>query len=322
MVKIVYTGPREFRDIAQEAAPGHEVVWTDATHDAVASALLDAGALVDASMRVKITGDMIRASASLSVVSCATTGSDHIDRQEAEQIRVITLRDSPELLQNLTPAAELTWALVLACARKLPAAVSHVRNGSWAREEFPGMMLNGRRLGVIGCGRIGGWVARYGAAFGMDVVGYDPQVTPRPPIRPASLEEVVASSDVVSIHVHLSDQTRDLVSRKLFQSMKRGAIFINTSRGGVADEVGLLEVLEDGRLSAAGLDVLNGEPEIADHPLRKYAMTHDNLLITPHCGGFSPDAVAVVVRHATAAAVSALAQAAPASAKRGAASKT
>jgi phosphoglycerate dehydrogenase-like enzyme len=321
MVKIVYTGPREFCDLAQEAAPGHQVVWTDATHDEMAAALRDAGALVDASMRVRITGDMIRASAGLSVISCATTGSDHIEPQDAGQIRVITLRDAPELLQNLTPAAELTWALVLACARKLPTAVSHVRNGSWVREEFPGMMLNGRRLGVIGCGRIGSWVARYGAAFGMDVIGYDPEVTPRPPIRPASLEEVVATSDVVSIHVHLSDQTRDLVSRKLFQCMKRGAVFINTSRGGVADEAALLEVLEDGRLSAAGLDVLNGEPEIVDHPLRQYAMTHDNLLITPHCGGFSPDAVAVVVRHATASAVAALAQAAPPSAKLGAVSK-
>jgi D-3-phosphoglycerate dehydrogenase len=167
------------------------------------------------------------------------------------------------------------------------------------REDFPGLMINGRRLGIVGCGRIGGWMARYGRAFGMDVVGYDPFVTAMSPdIRPVSLEQLVESSDVVTLHVHLSDQTRCLISADLFRRIKPGAIFLNTSRGAIADEAALLAALESGRLSAAGLDVLDGEPDVQDHPLRRYAERHDNLLITPHCGGFSPDAVRVVCRRA------------------------
>jgi D-3-phosphoglycerate dehydrogenase len=174
-----------------------------------------------------------------------------------------------------------------------------VKQGRWVREDFPGLMLNGRRLGIIGCGRIGGWMARYGRAFGMDVVGYDPFLDKFPDgIVPVSLEELAATSDAITVHVHLSDETRGLVSADIFRRMKPGAIFLNTSRGAVADEAALLEGLESGRLGAAGLDVLEGEPDVAKHPLRLYAERHDNLLITPHCGGFSPDAVRVVCRRA------------------------
>ena len=98
--------------------------------------------------------------------------------------------------------------------------------------------------------------------------------------------------------MHLSDATRGLISADVFDRMKPGAIFINTSRGAVADEAALLKGLESGRLAAAGLDVLEGEPDIETHPLLKYARAHDNLLITPHCGGYSPDAVRLVCRRA------------------------
>jgi phosphoglycerate dehydrogenase-like enzyme len=244
---------------------------------------------------------MIANAPKLRIISCATTGSDHIARTKLNErgIQVRTLREDGELLRNITPAAELTFALLLACARRLPAAVKAVQQGSWIREDFPGLMLNGRRLGVVGCGRIGGWMARYARAFGMDVVGYDPFVSAMPAeIRPVMLEELVETSDAVTVHVHLSDQTRGLISADLFRRIKPGAIFLNTSRGAIADEKALLEALQSGRLSAAGLDVLDGEPDVQDHPLRRYAETHDNLLITPHCGGFSPDAVRVVCRRA------------------------
>ena len=142
-------------------------------------------------------------------------------------------------------------------------------------------------------------MARYGRAFGMDVVGYDPELKSWPEtITPMSLTEVVETSDVISVHVHLSDATRGLISAELFRRMKPGAIFLNTSRGAVADEAALLNALQSGHLSAAGLDVLEGEPAIENHPLRQYAERHDNLLITPHCGGFSPDAVRIVCARA------------------------
>jgi len=299
---IVYLGAEEGREACSEVLAGHaEVLHPQAEPDAVADALKGASALLDASMKVPITDAMVADAPALAIISCATTGSDHIARGELDKrgIPVRTLRDDRDLLNNITPAAELTFALLLACARKLPAAVGAVKRGEWVREDYPGLMLNGRRLGVIGCGRIGGWMARYARAFGMGVVGYDPFLDTLPDtIDRVSLEELVETSDAVTVHVHLSDETRGLMSAELFAKIKPGAIFLNTSRGAIADEAALLKGLESGHVGAAGLDVLDGEPDVTDHPLRRYAETHDNLLITPHCGGFSPDAVRVVCRRA------------------------
>jgi D-3-phosphoglycerate dehydrogenase len=304
LIKIVYSGPHEQLGVARAAAGQDvEVEWVEAEPDKVSKSLLGADGFIDASMRVSITPEMIHAAPSLRIISCATTGSDHIRPGDRAALKVVTLRDAPDLLANLTPAAELSWALVLACARRLPAAVSHVKNGGWTREEFPGVMLNGRQIGIIGCGRIGGWMLRYAEAFGMDRVGYDPYQDPPPGCQKMDLPTLFETSDVISVHVHLSADTEGLVTQELFECIKPGAIFINTSRGAIADEAAHLKSLEDGRVGAAGLDVLEGEPEVADHPLRLYAETHDNLLITPHCGGFSPDAVGKVVAHATRRAV-------------------
>ena len=285
------------------------LLYVETKPDAVAEALRDADGLIDAAIRVPLTDAMVHNAPRLKVVSCASTGTDHVARGEIARrgIVVRSLADSPDVIRNLTPAAELSWALVTACARRLPDAVAHVRAGGWEREQFPGMMLNGRQLGVIGCGRIGGWMARYAHAFGMRVVGFDPHRSELPAgMARVSLEELMQTSDVVSVHVPLNAETKGLVSPALFALIKPGAIFINTSRGSIADEHALLAGLRSGRIGAAGLDVLDGEPAIANHPLLAYAREHANLLITPHCGGFSPDAVAIVSAHAARVALAAI----------------
>ena len=303
MLKIVYVGAREGCEAAQSVlASIADVIHLDPpTSSGLWEALSDADALLDASMKVRVTNEMVAAASRLRVVSCATTGSDHIERNTLtdRDIPVFTLKDDPELLQDLTPAAELSWALLLACARRLPAAAEHVREGGWVREDFPGIMLNGKTLGLIGCGRIGGWLARYGLAFGMTVIAYDPYIDSLPEgVTSRDLKDLVQESDFISMHVHLNDETNGLLSRELLGTIKHGAVVINTSRGALVDEAALLEALESGRVSAAGLDVLNGEPQIQKHPLVEYAQRGDNLIITPHCGGFSPDAVKKVSRRA------------------------
>jgi D-3-phosphoglycerate dehydrogenase len=268
----------------------------------ISLALKQADGLIDASMRIKITAEMLQDAPRLRIISCATTGSDHIalDAADGRGIEIRTLREDPELLRELTPAAELSWALLMACARRLVPAVAHVKEGKWRREQFAGIMLRGRTLGLVGCGRIGQWMARYAAAFGMRVVGYDPHVDPWPVAieRVATVLDVADQADVLSVHVHLSDATRELISAEVFDRMRVGSIFINSSRGAVADEAALLKALESGRLAAAGVDVLEGEPQVEAHPLLRYARANDNLLITPHCGGYSPDAVRIVCRRA------------------------
>mgnify|MGYP005624458603 FL=1 len=298
---IIYVGAPEGFDALVETATGAKCLHIPAEAAALAQALTSAHGLLDASMKVRIDDAMVADATNLQVISCATTGSDHISRGEvdARGINVHTLREDGDLLLGITPAAELSWALVLACARRLPAAAAHTKAGNWVREDFPGTMLNGRTLGLIGCGRLGQWMARYGAAFGMRVLGHDPYMDPWPEgIAQTHLPDLMAQADVVSVHVHLSEETRGLLSADLLAGIKPGAIVVNTSRGAIVDETALLVGLESGRIGAAGVDVLDGEPDIDQHPLIVYSRSHDNMIVTPHIGGFSPDAVRVVCRRA------------------------
>jgi D-3-phosphoglycerate dehydrogenase len=301
-MKITYLGPDiGYSAIVSEFGTLIEWVHAVSTIPATKKALLDSDALIDASMKVKITDEMVKEAPHLKIISCATTGSDHIDLTEIESrgIQFRTLKEDRKFLKNLTPAAEHSWSLLMACSRKLPAAFDHVKSGMWDRENFPGIMLKGKKIGIIGCGRIGSWMGRYANAFGMEIFGYDPYVDPLPEnFTKSELNELMSNCDFITVHVHLTDETKRLVSRECFEVIKPGCIFINTSRGSVIDQVALLEFLKNGHMLAAGLDVLEGEPDTDHNPLVEYARNHDNLIITPHCGGFSPDAVAMVSVHA------------------------
>ena len=301
--KIIYLGPPEALVSAREVlGPSWKVVAPQPTAEAVSLHLADAIAIVDASMQVTFDQLLLDQAPNLRAISTATTGADHIDAKILTErgVPLLTLAGEKEILHNLTPAAELSWALLMACSRQFRFAVRDVLEGHWMREKFPGVMLKGKLLGLIGCGRIGSWMARYARAFDMDVIGYDPYADVVPDqIRKTELDNLLSTADFVSVHVPLNEQTRGMLGWREFARIKPGAIFINTSRGAVTDENALLSALVEGRLAAAGVDVLDGEPNIDLHPLVQYARTHDNLIITPHIGGFSPDAVKIVVRHAS-----------------------
>jgi D-3-phosphoglycerate dehydrogenase len=166
--------------------------------------------------------------------------------------------------------------------------VQAAHSGDWARDRFRGHQLSGKTLGIIGYGRLGSMVAEFGKTFRMRVVATD--VTRRPAasgVTMMSLAELLPQADVISIHVHLTDQTRGMLGREQFARMKRGAVLINTSRGAIVDEAALLDALNTGALLGAGLDVIDGEwrTDLAQHPLIQHAATHQNLVISPHIGG-------------------------------------
>lgn len=224
------------------------------------------------------------------VLATPVTGLDHVDLEacRARGIRVVSLRGETEFLRTVRATAELTVGLTLALLRRIPAAFDAVREGRWSRDPFRGHELFGKTVGLVGVGRLGTLVAGYFRAFGMDVIGYDPR--PDFPTaaarRVASLDELLAIADVVSLHVKYDAGTRHLIGRAQLAAMKRGAVLVNTSRGGVVDDAALLEALVAGQLAGAALDVLDGEPAIgADHPLVAYARRHENLLVVPHIGG-------------------------------------
>ena len=177
---------------------------------------------------------------------------------------------------------ELTWALILAVARHLPQEDAAMRAGAW--QQTVGTDLAGARLGVVGLGRLGEKVARIGQAFGMDVAAWSQNLSDERAeevgARRVEKDELLATADVVTIHLQLSDRTRGLIGRSELERMKAGAILINTSRGPIVDEVALLDALRAGTLVGAGLDVFDQEPLSADHPLRQ----ERRAVLTPHLG--------------------------------------
>lgn len=296
-MQLLYLGPPETLDDVRANLPDMQVnLALDDT--SVEQYLPNSDAILDAYMRVRFPAERLERANRLRLFVTATTGADHIDAGALAQreIPLLTLRGQREVLRNITPAAEHSWLLLMACARRLRPALASVLAGTWDRNQFPGIMLRGTTLGVIGCGRIGQWMARYANAFGMSCLGFDPYADPWPEtIEKRTLPELLKNSDFVSIHVTYTEETRGLMGAREFNQLKPGAILVNTSRGEVIDQSALLDALRKGIVGAAGLDVLTGEPDIANHPLLVYAREHDNLIITPHIGGFSPHALKYVL---------------------------
>lgn len=273
-----------------------EVLYVDPTEDSLAEYLPRADAYY-ASLHIRLSGQLQAKAHKLKVIATPSTGLDHIDLDyaAAHDIAVLGLKDDRSLLDKITATAELTWALTLGCARRLYPAMSAAREGRWARDEFRGHQLAYKTLGILGCGRLGSIVAEYGRAFRMRVIGCDVRDVQLAGVEMVSLARLLAESDVLSIHIHLTDENRGFLSRERIFSMKHGAILINTSRGAIVDEIALRDALAEGYLSAAGLDVIEGEwrDDLATHPLITYAREHENLLITPHVGGVTYESQAM-----------------------------
>jgi phosphoglycerate dehydrogenase-like enzyme len=182
----------------------------------------------------------------------------------------------------LPPTTELTCALILACVKNVCGRDREVKAGGW--QSGIGGDLHGARLGVVGLGYYGSEVARIGQAFGMEVVAWSQNLTAERcaevSVKPASKEELLATSDVVSIHLVLSDRTRGLIAEDDLRRMKRSAYLVNTSRGPIVDEAALVHALQERWIAGAGLDVFEVEPLPSDSPLR----TLDNVVTTPHVG--------------------------------------
>ena len=187
--------------------------------------------------------------------------------------------------------AELTWALVLAVTRRVAYEDAAVRAGGW--QTTIGPELSGRTLGVLGLGRLGSIVAGYGRAFGMRVLAWSANLDPGHArelgVEPVTLDDLLTRSDVVSVHLKLSDRTRGLLGARELDLIGPDGYLVNTSRGPIVDEAALVEALRTGRIAGAGLDVFDVEPLPADHPLR----TAPRAVLTPHIGYVALDAYRV-----------------------------
>jgi D-3-phosphoglycerate dehydrogenase len=240
----------------------------------------------------RIDRELLESAPRLKVVVSATTGLDHIDVACARSrgVAVLSLKGETRFLRTVGATAEHTWALLLALLRNIAPAAQAVRDGAWNRDAFRGRECAGKRLGIVGFGRVGEKVARFGAAFGMAIGAFDPRFHSM--VRglwcAKTLLDLLGWSDVVSLHVPLTPETEHMIGREELERLPKGAMLVNTSRGEVLDEPALVAALESGHLAGAAVDVMcheRDEVQRRQSPLLAYASTHQNLLITPHIAG-------------------------------------
>lgn len=258
-------------------------------------AIVGDAVVLTAPLGFPVTAERMEASPKLRAIISNTTGVPHIDMAAAaaRHISVCALHDEQAFLGRITPTAEHTIGLMLAAWRRIPGAHAAVLGAQWDRTQWGAPRMFSRMcLGIVGFGRLGSKVARIAKAMDMDVVYYDPHV----PGGMKSLEMLAARSDILSLHAPAIPQTKNLVSRSVLNALPWGSMVVNTARGELLDLDALLDLLEDGHIAAAGLDVLDGEydPKCSESfPASRvlaYARTHDNLVLTPHIGGSTVDA--------------------------------
>ncbi|SCW27677.1 D-3-phosphoglycerate dehydrogenase [Paenibacillus tianmuensis] len=235
----------------------------------------------------KVTERIMGAGSKLKVVGRAGVGVDNIDLEAATK-RGIVVINAPD--GNTIATCELTFAMMMSVARIIPQAYKKTVGGEWDRKTFVGVELRNKVLGVLGMGRIGSEVAKRAKAFGMEVLGYDPFLTEERAeklgVKLGTVNDICAAADFITVHTPLTNETRHMISKPQFELMKKGARIINCARGGIIDEMALVEAIDAGIVAGAAFDVFEKEPPAADHPF----LNHPKIVVTPHLGASTVEA--------------------------------
>jgi glyoxylate reductase len=277
--------------LAPIAAAAEVDVWPDRLPppaDVLRERVKDCDGLVSL-LTDRVDASLLDAAPRLRVVSNFAVGFNNVD-VAACTARGVAVGNTPGVLTDTT--ADLAWSLLMAAARRVAEGDRYVRAGrwqTWGPMLLMGPDVHGATLGIVGFGRIGQAVARRAGGFGMTILYHDvarlPEAVERElGARFVPLDELLASSDFISLHVNLTDETRGLIDADALGGMKRTAVLVNTSRGPVVDSMALFAALRDGVIGAAGLDVTDPEPLPVDHPL----LTLENCLVVPHIASASP----------------------------------
>ncbi|SPE19487.1 D-3-phosphoglycerate dehydrogenase [Candidatus Sulfotelmatomonas gaucii] len=267
------------------AEPGWDVKTHDQLPEGLPAALVDADALVVRSA-VQVDDALMEHAPKLRVIGRAGVGVDNIDAEAATR-RGIVVMNTPGA--NAVAVAELTICLMIALARKVPAANATMHAGRWEKKSLQGAELRGKTLGILGLGRVGLEVARRARGFGMEIVGSDPfvpaAVARENGIALVPVEEMFARADYLTLHVGLTPQTQGIINAKTLAAMKKGVRIINCARGELVDEAALVAALKSGQVAGAALDVFSVEP-----PKESPYFGLDNVILTPHIAGSTAEA--------------------------------
>ncbi|HZS75611.1 MAG TPA: phosphoglycerate dehydrogenase [Ktedonobacteraceae bacterium] len=238
----------------------------------------------------QVTGDILAAAQQLKIVGRAGVGVDNIDTEAATRLGIMVV-NSPT--GNIIAAAEHTIAMLMAMARHIPAANSSMKAGRWEKSRFLGIEVRNKILGVIGLGKVGSEVARRAKGLEMQVVAFDPYVSPdtarKIGVTLLSMDEVLQQADFITLHPSLTSATRGMIGARELSLLKPGARLINCARGGLIDEEALLHALNENRLAGVALDVFSQEP-VRDDPIVRQLLANERVIATPHLGASTEEA--------------------------------
>ena len=235
----------------------------------------------------------------LKYIISPTTGTDHIDTDllNKKGIKLICLKGENKFLKKITSTAELHWGLLISLSRNILAANEHVVNDKkWLRDNFKGVQLSEKEIGIIGLGRLGTIIAEYATAFNMNVSYFDPFVNETKYNKYQKLDSLLRNSDFISINVPLNKSTEKMISSDNKDIIKQGSFIINTSRGKIVDESSIIDLIKRKKIGGYATDVLSNEIQFSDknsvkNNLIKLSEKYKNILITPHIGGATRDAM-------------------------------
>ncbi|WP_404996455.1 hydroxyacid dehydrogenase [Caldifermentibacillus hisashii] len=289
------------QDIAQEGKKyllerGYEIKMGTGTDEAT---VIEEGKDADAILLrlSKINRTILASCPKLKIVARHGVGYDNVDTKAAEELG-IWVTNTP--MSNAKTVAETTMTLILAAAKNIFAVSNKMREGDFFyKNSHKGMDLEGKKLGLIGFGRIGKMVAKLASAFDMDILVYDPFIhsevlTEFPNAKILDRDEVLKQADIVSLHLPSNEQTKNSIGEKEFNVMKESAYFINLARGEIVDEPALIKALQENKIKGAALDVYSQEPLPLDHPLCQL----DNVILTPHIASNTEECMARMAVHA------------------------
>jgi phosphoglycerate dehydrogenase-like enzyme len=265
--------------------PGYQVVFTNPNKS-----------------NVFIGKELLAAGSDLKVICTASTGTNHIDKPLAAKLglKIISLTEERSFINRISSTAEHAFALMMAALRHVPSSFAAVKQGEWDYTRYIGRQMDHLTIGVIGYGRLGGMFSRYCRAFGARVLVYDPfKAVDDPEHEQTDLNSLLAAADVVSLHVHASEETRNMVDSDWFARMRSTVLLVNTARGDVVDEAALLTFLKANPQARAAVDVVADEVRNkSGSPLIAYAKTADQVIITPHTGGMTVEGQQIAYGHA------------------------
>jgi D-3-phosphoglycerate dehydrogenase len=258
------------------------VTYKEMTQEEILKQILNYDALMVRG-RTKVTKNIIKngANGKLRVIGRAGIGVDNIDIEAASKYKIPVVNAPTGATSSV---AELAIGLMLSLSRYLPLADFSMKNGEWIKKQLKGYELNGKILGLIGCGNIGRLTAKFAKIFNMKVIGYDPYISKEDLKnhcieKVENIEDIMKNADYISLHLPHMKSTHHIINKEMIQKMKRTAYIINCSRGGTVDEDALYDALMNNKIAGAGIDVFEQEP-----PKNSPLLTLENVILTPHIG--------------------------------------